>query len=135
MPLLKTRVNIQNRFGEITAAVNRMAQEAVTEGADAGSRVASQVASQRSRTGDMAAIKVEPVRGSDTGWVASFSSPVYYAWFQDLGTLGSRRRALKRNASTKRTRAPGTGIKPLGFLEAGRRAGRQAMMARFKRGL
>lgn len=135
MPLVHSTVNFTNRFSEITADVNQLAREAVTAGAHAGAQAAHAVASQRQVTGRMASIRTEPVHGSDNGWTASFVSPVYYAWFQNYGTLGNRRKALKGSPRTNRTRDPGTGVEPLHFLEAGRRAGRKAILARVKQGI
>ncbi len=132
---IQSTVRITNRFPEITADVNRLAQEAVTAAAAAGATVARQIASSRTETGRMAGIRVERVRGSENGWDASFVSPVFYAWMQNYGTLGNRTKPLKQAPRTGRTREPGTGIEPLRFLEAGRSAGRRAMMARVRRGL
>ncbi len=135
MPLLKTRIDITNDFPRITRAVNEMAKRAVQAGAVEGAQVAAGIASQRSKSGRMAAIRVDPVRGSADGWEASFVSPVGHAWFQNYGTLGSRRKKLKQAPRTNRTREAGTGIEPLGFLDAGRRAGRKAMLREIERGL
>lgn len=135
MPLLKTTVSVENRFRQITVDVNNMAKQAVAEGAVAGARAASAAAAARSKSGHMAAITVDPVVGAADGWESGFVSHAYYAWFQSFGTLGSRTRKLKRSSATKRTREAGTGIKPLRFLDIGRRAGRKAMLERLNRGL
>lgn len=135
MPLLRARVDITSDFPRITREVNDMAKRAVTAAAQEGGQVASALAGQRSKSGRMAAIHVEPVKGSPDGWQASFVSPVGHAWFQNYGTLGSRRKRLKQAPRTNRTRAPGTGIEPLGFLEAGRRAGLAAMKREIARGI
>lgn len=128
MPLLRTRVDVVSNFGAINDRVNEIGRRAVQAGAEAGAQTAASIASQRSKSGRMAAIQVLPARGTPDGWEASFQSPVVHAWFQNYGTLGSRRKALKQPPRGNRTRAPGTGIEPLGFLDAGRRAGRKAMM-------
>lgn len=136
MPQITARVHVENHFQRVTDDVRRLARDAADEGAKVGGAAAAAIAAQRSETGAMAAIRIEPaVPRESTGWVAAFVSPVYYAWFQNFGTLGSRKRALKRQPTGNRTRDPGTGIKPLHFLEAGRRAGRKAMIARLERGL
>jgi hypothetical protein len=135
MPLVKSRVDVTMNFDRITRDVNAHAKRAVTVAAAEGGRVAASVASQRSKTGRMAAIRIESTQGSVDGWRASFVSPVPYAWFQNYGTLGNRRKRLKQAPRTDRTRAPGTGIEPLGFLEAGRRAGVAAMRRELARGL
>ena len=83
----------------------------------------------------MAAIRVEPARPTVDGWEASFVSPVGYAWMQNYGTLGNRRKPLKEAPRTNRTREPGTGIEPLGFLDAGRSAGLRALKRELARGI
>jgi len=135
MPLVKARVDISMDFPRITREVNELAKRSVMAAAQEGARAAAAIASQRSKTGRMAAIQVEPVRGSADGWQASFISPVMHAWFQNYGTLGNRRKRLKQSPRGNRTRAPGTGIEPLGFLEAGRRAGLKAMRSELSRGI
>ena len=135
MPLVKARVDISSDFPRITREVNELAKRAVMAAAVEGARAASAIASTRSKSGRMAAIQVEPVRGSPDGWVASFVSPAIEAWFQNYGTLGNRRKRLKQAPRGNRTRAPGTGIEPLRFLEAGRRAGLAAMRRELSRGI
>ncbi len=135
MPLVKARIDITSDFPRIPREVNDMAKRAVTAAAQEGGQAAAAVAAGRSQSGRMAAIRVEPVRGSPDGWQASFVSPVGHAWFQNYGTLGSRRKKLKQAPRGNRTREPGTGIEPLRFLEAGRRAGLAAMRREIARGL
>src|SRR5678815_144758 len=125
--VVKAKVDVTNEFPRITRGVSDIARDSVRIAAREGARAASSVASTRSKTGRMAEMRVSSVDGTPDGWAASFTSPVFYAWFQEYGTLGNRRKALKRAPSGDRTREPGTGIEPLGFLAAGRRAGRAAM--------
>lgn len=122
MPLLRTEVDFVDHFAEMTRDVERLAQIAVETAAREGAVAANAVGSQRDFHVD-----VEPTRRTSDGYVASFVCRKYYAWFHEYGTLGNRRKALKQNPRTDRTRAPGTGIKPLGFLSAGKRAGKKAM--------
>lgn len=135
MPTVRSTIHIENRFGEITAAVNDLARRAVHTGAVAGGREAATRAAGRSKTGRMAAIQVTPPYGTVSGWEASFQSPVFYAWFQNYGTLGNRDKPLKGSPRTDRTREPGTGVEPLHFLDAGRRVGRKAMLQTLNGGL
>lgn len=135
MPLVTTRVDVTNKFPAITREVNELAKRAVTAAANEGARAATSVARQRLKTGRMSAIIVTPVRGSVDGWEASFVSPVVYAWFQNYGTLGNRRKRLKQSPRTSRTREPGTGIEPLRFLDVGKAAGRAAMKRVIARGI
>lgn len=127
MPLIKTRIDISGDFPQITREVNEIARRAVETAAREGAVAASAVASQRSKSGRMASITPDNAIGTPDGWAASFVSPVYYAWFHNYGTLGSRRKRLKQSPRTNRTREPGTGIEPLGFMQAGGRVGRAAM--------
>jgi hypothetical protein len=136
MPQIRARVNVENYVPRITERVRVLARDAAEEGAKAGARAAAEIAAQRSVSGQMAAIRAEPaIPAERSGWVAFIVSPTYYAWFQNFGTLGNRARSLKRAPTTKRTRQPGTGIKPLRFLDAGRRVARKAALERLKGGL
>jgi hypothetical protein len=134
MPLVTARVDVTDNFDRITAEVNQLAQRAVRVAAIEGAAAAQAVASSRSKSGRMASIRADSVIRTPDGYAASFVSPVQHAWFQNYGTLGSRRRRLKQSPRTTRTREPGTGITPLRFLEAGRRAGIAAMKRELARG-
>lgn len=135
MPIIHATVDIADDFHRITDQVNDLAREAVTLAAVEGAKAAAAVASQRSKTGRMAGMRVLPVEGTPDGWAAGFQSPVFYAWFQEYGTLGNRKKPLKQPPRGDRTREPGTGVEPLGFLRAGRRAGRRALLDHIARGL
>ena len=135
MPLVKTRVDVFNNFRQISREIDELAREAVFVGAREGATVAASVASTRSKSGAMANMRVSSASRTPDGWEASFTSPVHYAWFQNYGTLGNRRKPLKQNPRTGRTRDPGTGVEPLRFLDAGRAAGRRAMLEHIRNGL
>ena len=135
MPTIRSSVDVTNGFPRITEEVNRLAREAVGAAAREGGQAAAALASQRSKTGSMAGIRVSSPSGSPDGWEAAFLSPVHYAWFQNYGTLGNRRKALKQPPRSDRTRAPGTGVEPLGFLDAGRSHGRRVLIDTIRRGL
>lgn len=134
MPLVSTRVDVSFDFERITREVHAQAERAVERAAREGAAAATAVAAKRSKTGRMAAITAGNATRTPDGYIASFVSPVHYAWFQNYGTLGSRRKRLKQAPRTDRTRAPGTGIEPLGFLEAGRKAGLVALRMELARG-
>lgn len=145
MPLVSCRVDVTDDFGRVTSAVNDLARRAVEAAAREGAAAASAVASQRSKSGRMAAIRPDNAIGTPDGWRASFVSPVHYAWYQNYGTLGSRRKKLKASTLARRSTPSGqarlarvqgsAGIEPLRFLEAGRRAGRKALLETITRGL
>jgi len=131
MPLVKSRVDVTTHFERIVEEVNAHAKRAVGVAAAEGARACAQVGSERG----MKPPHIEPTRGTVDGWIASFVAPGREQWFQNYGTLGNRRKALKQPPRTNRTRAPGTGIKPLGHLDAGARAGRAALKRELARGL
>ena len=135
MPGINTRVDVTNNFAAITRQVTDLARDAVAIGAREGGKVASAAAASRSKTGAMANIRVSSPSTTPDGYEASFISPVFHAWLQNYGTLGNRRKPLKQSPRTNRTREPGTGVKPLRFLDAGRTAGRKAMLDHIARGL
>lgn len=122
MPLLRTEVDFTNHFDEISREIEQLAERAVQVAAVEGAQVANGIGAQRNFSVD-----VERVRPTFDGFIASFVCRKVHAWFHEFGTLGSRRKKLKQPPRTNRTRAPGTGIEPLGFLSAGRRAGAAAM--------
>lgn len=131
MLAVHTKVDVANRFPQMTEQISRLARDSATEAARVGAEVAQQRASQRGIGG----ITAGTAAGSVDGWVAYFVSTHPATWFQSFGTLGNRRRPLKQPPRTNRTRAPGTGIVPLNFLAAGRAAGRRAMLERIAGGL
>lgn len=135
MPYVRTRIDFTNGFEQHKRSMNELARRSVAAGAQAGAAVASSIAAQRSKTGAMARIVPTPVTPTGDGWQASFASRVFYAWFQEEGTLGNRRKPLKQAPRTDRTRAPGTGVEPLRFMRAGRAAGRRAMLETTRAGM
>ena len=135
MPLVKSRVDVYSQFGRLTRELDDLARDAVAIAAREGANVAGQIAAERSKTGQMASMRVSSPSRTPDGWTASFTSPVPYAWHQNYGTLGNRRKPLKQSPRTGRTRQPGTGIEPLRFLDAGRSAGRRAMIAHIRKGM
>lgn len=135
MPLVTSRVDVFIEFGKLERQLDDLARDAVAIAAQQGATVAAQVAATRSKTGQMASMRVSSPSRTPDGWQASFTSPVHYAWHQNYGTLGNRRKALKQSPRTNRTRDPGTGVEPLRFLEAGRAAGRRALLAHIRKGL
>jgi hypothetical protein len=131
MPLVSSRVDVTSSFERVTAEANASARRAVHAAAIEGARECGRVGSQRSLNSPV----VELPRGTVDGWVASFVAPGIEQWFQNYGTLGNRRKPLKQPPRTNRTRAPGTGIEPLGHLDAGTRAGVAALRRELARGI
>jgi hypothetical protein len=128
--VISSRVSVINNFPRITREVSELARRSCQEAAEAGAAAAAEIASARNLP-----IEVEEVKPSGDGWVAGFVCVHPAAWYQDLGTLGNRERKLKRPPSDKRTHAPGTGITPLYYLEAGKKAGRARQRDVIKQGL
>lgn len=135
MPTISSTVDVTNNFPQMKRAYSQLAKRAVGEAAIKGGQVAASLAAQRSKSGQMAGIRVSSPTGSADGWESAFLSPVYYAWFQNWGTLGNRTRPLKQAPRGTRSREPGTGIKPLYFLDAGKREGRRAMVKMIRKGI
>jgi hypothetical protein len=119
---MKTTVKVDNRFPQL--------RYKISEGA-----IPRAVARTRSATGAMSNIKVTPPRKDSRGWNIVFFSSPFYAWFHEHGTRGSRRRKLKQPGSAQLSREPGTGIKPLRFLAAGRRVARGGLLDNLRREL
>lgn len=118
-------------FDRVTRDVHQHARKVVAMAAAEGAHAAVAKGSERG----MGSATVEPVRPTPDGWQAAFVMDGMHQWFQNYGTLGNRRKALKRPPRTNRTRAPGTGIEPLGHLDAGKRAGVRAMKRELARGI
>lgn len=126
---VKSTVNATDEFDRVTREANEQAKAAVTVAARVGGAAAAAIAGQRGIQ-----IRVLPTQGTVDGWESAFQAEHGAALFQDLGTLGSRVKPLKQPPRTNRTRAPGTGITPLNFMEAGHEAGRRALQAGLRRG-
>jgi len=127
---ITSKVTTLNRFPQLTAQVSRLARDCCQQAAEEGARAAAAIAARRRLP-----IQVQPVTPTEDGWLAGFVCAHPAAWFQDLGTLGNRERPLKRSPSGKRSRAPGTGIEPLYFNHAGKKAGRKRQRDAIARGL
>lgn len=131
MPLVSSRVDVNISFDRVTRDVHTHARKVVAIAAAEGARAAATAGSARG----MGPATVEPVRATPDGWQGSFVMAGMHQWFQNYGTLGNRRKPLKQAPRTNRTRAPGTGIKPLGHLDAGKRAGVRALKRELARGI
>jgi hypothetical protein len=107
--------------------IDLAARETVKVGAEVGAEVAREVAHERTKTGKMGMILIEPTRPTPLGVCSSFASYVRHAWYQADGTLGNRRKRLKNPGGSRKARTPGTGVYPLPFLYNGADAGRAAM--------
>jgi hypothetical protein len=129
---VQATVNVTNRFPEITREISQLARTATAEAARVGAEAAGARAAQRGMGDTMYAAGAE---GSPDGWQSFFVCTHPAVWFQNYGTLGNRRRRLKQPPRTDRTRAPGTGIVPLRFLQYGRSEGRKDMLRRIGSGL
>lgn len=135
MPGLRSTVRVDNFFPQFRRQIDRLAYDSVAAGARVGGEICASVASQRSKSGHMADIRIGSPSSTGTGYEASFISPTFYSWMQNYGTLGNRKKPLKQAPRTHRTRAPGTGVTPLRHLDIGRRGGRNSMLDVIARGL
>lgn len=133
MPLVSSRVDVNMHFDRVTRDVHAHARKVVAMAAAEGAAAAVAKGSERG----MGPAVVESVRATVDGWEASFVMRGKHQWFQNYGTLGNRKKPLKEPRRYRRnyTYAPGTGIEPLGHLDAGKRAGVRAMRRELSRGL
>ncbi len=133
---ITTTVKVDNRFPQLTRGYDKAIVRALRNAAQAGAETSRAAAAQRSRSGTMADMRVLPVlpdrRGASRGYTGAFRTSAYYAKFHEHGTLGSRKKALKRPGSRTRT---GQGIKPLRFLAKGRATARGRLLIELKREL
>lgn len=133
-------------FDRVAAIADDLAQDVAQAGAVAGRDAFEKVASQRRRTGRMSDVRVVPVQGDVNGYTAGVANDgkAWYDRFQDHGTNASRKRSVSKQTVRRRATASGAakqakvsghkGIKPLGFTNAARKAGREAMRSRLARG-
>lgn len=136
--MIGARVDVRTGWGaEFARRVNAEVARAVAQASVVGAEAASQVASQRRRTGRMSRIEPVPVKGTPTGWAGGFKSEAFYSGFQSQGTLGSRRRKVKQSTVRRRQSVSGQarfakvagskGVAPLRHEEIGRTAGRKEL--------
>ena len=145
MPYVRARVDFRNEFPRITRDIDELAKRSVVAAAAAGAEVAANIASTRRKTGRIAQIVPTPPRNTGEGWTSTFASRVFYAWFQEYGTLAARKRGVSRATLARRSSASGQsrlarvagskGVEPLGFMRAGTRAGRKVMLETTRGGL
>ena len=125
--MLTASVKVFERFPDINEAVDRLAENALNDAAEAAAAEAIAIGAARNATD----IHVIPAHGGLDGFVSGIYGKWYYR-FQSFGTLG---RALHpKRPGTKRTHAPGTGITPNYMYQRARTAGRRALLRRLERG-
>lgn len=129
---MATKVIVNDRFAKIVGEVDRNAKGALEEAARV-TVIAARTAETRVRTGRLHdEIQATPVLKSRRGWMVYVYDPVFYARFQEFGTLG--RKGAKRSARAKDIAGP-RGVKPLHFLAKAVKVGRQVLLDRMQRGL
>lgn len=110
---------------------NHAVREALHEAATIGAGVSQRISQQRmGATGDMQHITVSEARGTAHGWEVEVTSHALWAWFQEFGTLASRRRKLKQPARVGKGHPvrDAKGITPLRFLSQGASAARKVFL-------
>lgn len=130
------RATVHRTSEPLGLLANHAVRAALHEAATVGAGVSRRVAQQRpGPTGEMQNITVSEVRGTAHGWEVEVTSHAPWAWFQEFGTLGNRKRKLKQpSRSTEPSghrppgRGTGSGITPLRFLSAGASAARKAFL-------
>jgi hypothetical protein len=119
--MISSRVNVFDRFPEITAEIDAMVVRALDAAAEEAQRVAVEIGSERKLTD----IEILPARGQVDGFAAGIKGRYYYR-FQSFGTLG---RAIRpKRPGTVRSHAPGTGIEPNRMFQKARTAGRRRLI-------
>lgn len=124
---------------DLSAATRQALFETTTEMAKA----ATHIARERQRPGNhrkMQEITELTVFEWSDGWEGGIISPAWYAWFQNDGTLGSRKKKLKKATLERRSSRSGQaryakvsgnkGITPLGFFDAAIKVARKDLKAR-----
>jgi hypothetical protein len=142
---LKSSIKVNNGFPELRRKIHEGAvPAALTQAVREGASVSRQIASERKDTGAMSDIKYGKARrDGGKGWNAVIFSKPHYAWFHELGTLGSRKRKLNKRTVARRSSASGQarlakvagseGIQPLNFLGKGRSVARRRLVELLKR--
>jgi hypothetical protein len=149
--VIRSKVQVVNNFAKVTAAVDKLALEAVAAAADAALPVAE--------AGSSIDLKLEvvPAQGDIDGYSAGIRSRKYtsnpdqttpIALFFDKGTLGKRKKPLKQPGrreeswqvkrgssayTAHRGDVEGKGLPPEGFFGKARSAGRAALLRTLSR--
>lgn len=121
-----------NRIPAYERGLERATGRALERAASAGVS-AARAAETRRRTGalqgSIVSSPVEPYRkGRAGGLLIAIVARDWKAIFHDLGTRGRRRRKLSPRTQRKRPAPPGSGIRPLYFLNKGLRAARGRLL-------
>lgn len=142
--MIQSRVDVRAGFGdEISRKINARVKVDVAVASEHGAKVASDIASTRSRSGRMSRIDPVPVKGTPDGWTGGFKSSAFYSGMQSRGTLGARTRKVKAQTEARRSSASGaaryakvsgrSGIKPLRHEERGLLAAKRMLVDRLNR--
>lgn len=131
MARTSSKVIVDKQFHRWDAQVEAGVKRALTRAGDVCASTA-RTAETRRQTGKLAgSIKPTAPRTNRRGNIEVSVTMEWYGLFQELGTLGRRRRKLKKRSRPvprRGTRAPGTGVKPLYFMSKGARAARERLL-------
>lgn len=147
--MITARVNVVKGWStEFARRTNARAIKALEEASKDGAEVASRIASQRVRGGEMSNIEAVSVKPTASGYAAGFRSQAgtsgeFYSGFQSRGTLGARKKKVKQATVARRQSPSGAvryakvsgrkGITPLHHEETGLKFAKQSLVARLSR--
>jgi HK97 gp10 family phage protein len=116
-----TRVVVEDRFDELGLLFDNAMRRALAKAASVTRAEAARLA-PKGETGRLAnsmhLSEIEPLLG---GYRINVFAGMFYGKFLEFGTLGERRKKLRRPDARQRISEPGQGIEPRYFM---RRAGR-----------
>lgn len=115
------RVVIEDHFAEFGLEFDEAMKRALIQAA-AVTKAEAERTVPKGETGKLeSSIHLSEIDSTTTGWRIAVYAGEFYGKFLEFGTLGSRKRKLRRPNARRETSSPGSGIKPRYFmLNAGR---------------
>lgn len=130
---------------EMIEDVKPLVKAAVEEASREAAKVAAPIAHQRQRAGShrkMGEITDLKTFLTETGYEGGIKSPAWYAYFQNDGTLGRRKKPLRQSTLDRRKSRSGQlrlakvannpGIKPLEFFDQAMKVGTTVLRDRLR---
>lgn len=116
-----TRIIVEDHFDELGILFDNAMRRALVKAAVVTQAEASKLA-PKGETGRLAnSMHLSEIESLPGGYRIQVFAGMFYGKFLEFGTLGSRRKKLRRPDSRQRTSEDGSGIEPRYFM---RRAGR-----------
>jgi hypothetical protein len=116
-----SRVIVEDHFAELGLEFDQAMIRALVEAA-AVTRAEAERIAPKGETGRLAAsMHLSEIEPTLTGWRISVFPGMFYAKFLEFGTLGERKKKLRRPEARRRAAGEGSGITPRYFmLQAGK---------------